>query len=192
MAVLKATQKVKPKATSNKTEAPKTSTKATSKTTDKKSGSKTPTVTEHELGQCAEEYNEISKQIKVLEERKKTLATIIKEGSIKYGTKDDKGSSYFEVNGFITGNVSKLSMSLDQTKGVEYLEKKGLGDLVDVETVKTINEDRLEKAVGEKRLTLEEVESFTIKKQSYQVSVKSVEAMPEVEQSNLALAAKKK
>ena len=92
----------------------------------------------------------------------------------------------------MTGNVSKVSMSLDQTKGVEYLEKKGLGDLVDVVEVKTINEERLEKAVGENRLTLEEVESFTEKKVSYQVSVKAVEDMPEVEQSDLALAAKKK
>ena len=97
-----------------------------------------------------------------------------KEGAVKFGTLDDKGSSYLEIDGYIAGNVSKVSMSLDQEKGVEYLEKKGLGDLIDVETVKTINEERLEKAVGDKRLTLKEVESFTNKKQTYQVSVKAV------------------
>lgn len=154
--------------------------------------SKTPVLTKKDIGACVAEYSEISKQIKVLEERKKLLATKIKEGAVKFGTLDDKGSSYFEVNGFIAGNVSKVSMSLDQTKGVEYLEKKGLGDLVDVVEVKTVNEERLEKAVSEKRLTLDEVEGFTTKKQSYQVSVKAVEEMPEVEQSNLALAASKK
>ena len=182
MALLKATTKAITKAV------------AKTPTTAKKSAPKkaTPTITKADIGKCAKEYSEVSQQIKVLEERKKTLATIIKEGSVKYGTTDDKGSSYLEVDGFITGNVSKVSMSLDHTKGVDYLEKKGLGDLIDVETVKTINEERLEKAVGEKRLTLDEVESFTTKKQSYQVSVKAVEEMPEVEQSNLALAAKKK
>lgn len=145
-----------------------------------------------DIGKFAQEYAEISSQIKVLDTRKKELATILKDGAVKYGTKDDNGSSYFEANGYITGNVSKVSMSLNQEKGVEYLEKKGLGDIVDIVEVKTINEDRLEKAVGEKRLTLEDVESFTEKKVSYQVSVKAVEDMPEVEQSNLALAASKK
>lgn len=182
MALLKATPKATTKAVEKK--APTTTKKSVAK--------KTSTITKADIGRCAKEYSEISQQIKVLEERKKTLSAIIKEGSVKYGTPDDKGSSYLEVDGFITGNVSKVSMSLDQTKGVDYLEKKGLGDLIDVETVKTINEERLEKAVGEKRLTLDEVESFTNKKQTYQVSVKAVEEMPEVEQSNLALAAKKK
>lgn len=178
MALLKAT----PKATAKVAEA------HTKKSAEKKSTS----ITKTDIGKCAKEYSEISQQIKVLEERKKELANIIKEGSVKYGTLDDKGSSYLEVNGFTCGNVSKVSMSLDQTKGVDYLEKKGLGDLIDVETVKTINEEKLEKAVGEKRLTLDEVESFTTKKQTYQVSVKVLEDMPEVEQSSLALAAKKK
>lgn len=163
------------------------------KSSAKKSGKKaTPVITKDEVGLMAKEYSEISKQIKVLEDRKKLLATQIKEGAVKYGTPDDKGSSYLEVNGFIAGNVCKMSMSLDHDKGVEYLEKKGLGDIVDVMQVKTINEEKLEKAVGEKRLSLADVESFTNKKQSYQVSVKPIEEMPEVEQSNLSLAAKRK
>ena len=167
-------------------------TVAGSKAPVKAKGGKTSALTKKEIGACAAEYAEVSKQIKVLEDRKKLLAAKIKDGAVKFGTLDDKGSSYLEVNGFIAGNVSKVSMSLDQKKGVEYLEKKGLGDLVDVEEVKTINEDRLEKAVSEKRLTLDEVEGFTNKTQSYQVSVKAVEEMPEVEQSNLSLAASKK
>lgn len=178
MAVLKAT--------------PKTALKSagTAKAPTKKSAVKG--YSKSDIGKFAQEYDEISSQIKILDTRKKELATILKEGAVKYGTKDDKGSSYVEVNGYMTGNVSKVSMSLDQTKGVEYLEKKGLGDLVDVVEVKTINEERLEKAVGENRLTLEEVDSFTNRNTTYQVSVKAVKDMPEVEQSDLALAAKKK
>lgn len=181
MAVLKAVNKVAPKAV--KTPAKKSVVRpAKGKVT----------MTKKDIGDCVKEYAELSKQIKVLTDKKNLLSAKIKEGAVKFGTLDDKGSSYLEVDGYIAGNVSKVSMSLDQEKGVEYLEKKGLGDLIDVETVKTINEERLEKAVGDKRLTLKEVETFTSKKQTYQVSVKAVEEMPEVEQSNLALAASKK
>lgn len=180
MAVLKVTPKTALKSAGTATKAPN------------KKKSVVKGYSKSDIGKFAQEYDEISSQIKILDARKKELAAILKEGAIQYGTKDDKGSSYVEVNGYMAGNVSKVSMSLDQTKGVEYLEKKGLGDLVDVVEVKTINEERLEKAVGENRLTLDEVESFTEKKVSYQVSVKAVEEMPEVEQSELALAAKKK
>lgn len=162
----------------------------TKKSAPKKAG-KTQ-MTQEDVGRLAKEYSEISAQMKVLDERKKELATLIKEGADKFGTEDDKGSKYLEVGGFVAGRIAKVSMSLDQTKGVEFLEAKGLGDLIDVETVKTINEDRLEKAVGEKRLTLADVDSFTNRKTQYQVSVKAVEDLPQVEQSNLALAAKNK
>ena len=166
--------------------------KKTPKTAPKKAKSATSGYTVEELGKAAQEYAEISAQMKIMDERKKALAKIIKDGAVKFGTKDDKGSSYLEVNSYVVGNVSKVSMSLDHEKGADYLEKKGLGDLVDVVTVKTINEDRLEKAVGDNRLTLQEVDSFTNRKVTYSVSVKSMEDMPVVEQSELAMAASKK
>lgn len=187
--VLKTAKKVEPTKT---TVTPlKSGKKAPSKSTKTSKPEKAKT-TKDDIGRLAQEYSDLSEQIKVLEARKKELANLIKDGADKFGVEDDKGSKYLEVNGFTCGRVAKVSMSLDQTKGVEFLEAKGLGDLVDVETVKTINEDRLEKAVGEKRITLKEVESFTNKKVSYQVSVKQTEEMPQVEQSNLALAAKSK
>lgn len=169
---------------------PKVEEKASSKAVKKTSGVKR--LTRGELGRCAEEYKEISSQIKVLDDRKKQLATLLKEGAVQYGVKDDKGSSFIEVNGYVVGNVCKVSMSIDQSKAVPFLEKKGLGDLVDVVEVRTVNEERLTKAVGEKRLTLREVESFTNKSNSYSVSVQKIEDMPEVEQSSLSLAASRR
>lgn len=162
--------------------------KAVSKT--QPSQGKKTSMTKKEIGACAAEYSDLLVQIKVLEDKKKLLAAKLKEGAIKYGTPDDKGSSYIEVNGFSVGNVSYVSMSLDQDKGVKFLEKKGLGDCIDI--VKCINEGQLEKAVSENRLTLDEVEGFTNRKQSFKVSVKAIKDMPEVETSSLALAASKK
>ena len=68
----------------------------------------------------------------------------------------------------------------------------GLGDVVDTVTVETVNEDKLQKAVQDKRISLDEVEKFTNVKVTYSVLVKEKEAMPEVEVSTAKVARKKK
>ena len=68
----------------------------------------------------------------------------------------------------------------------------GLGDVVDVVTTKVVNEDRLQSAVQDRRITLDVVQDFTNESVSYSVSVKEKAEMPEVEQSNLQVARKKK
>ena len=144
-----------------------------------------------DIGKMGKEYSEVSKQIKVLEERKKFLADTIKSQVEQVGVKDDKGSYYLEDENFIMGKVAKKSFKIDQDKAVETLESMGLGDVVDVVTVKTVNEDRLQRAVQEKRLTLDTVQDFTNESVSYSVLVKEKEIMPEVEQSTLQVAKKK-
>ena len=90
------------------------------------------------------------------------------------------------------GKVAKKSYKIDQDTAVETLESMGLGDVVDEVTVKTVNEDRLQKAVQEKRVTLDTVQDFTNETVSYSVSVKEKEVIPEVEQSTLKVARSKK
>lgn len=172
------------------TTVPTVTEKETKKATKKSTGSKATSYTQADIGRFAGEYAELSKQIKALEEKKKNLSELIKAGAEQFGTKDDKGSFYLEVNGYVAGKIAKMSMSIDQDAAVPFLKKKGLADVID--KIETVNQERLEKAVGAKRLTLNDVESFTNKKVSYQVSVKELEEMPEVEQSNLAPAAKRK
>ena len=138
------------------------------------------------------EYADISAQIKELEAKKKDLAEKIKQGAESFGVKDDKGSFYLESDNFIMGKVAKKSFKIDQDKAVQTLESMGLGDVVDVVTVKTVNEDKLQSAVQDKRITLEEVENFTSVSVSYSVSVKEKEEMPEVEVSTVQMAARKK
>lgn len=151
-----------------------------------------PVLSVEEIGKLGKEYAELSAQIKVLEDRKKDIANKIKDGAEQFGVKDDKGSFYLESDSHVLGKVIKKSFKIDQEKAVETLESMGLGDVVDVVTVKTVNEDRLQTAVQDKRISLDEVEDFTNVSTSYSVSVKEKEVMPEVEVSDLKVARKKK
>lgn len=158
----------------------------------KKNGKVAPMFTQEDIGKMGREYADISAQIKELEAKKKDLAEKIKQGAESFGVKDDKGSFYLESDNFIMGKVAKKSFKIDQDKAVQTLESMGLGDVVDVVTVKTVNEDKLQSAVQDKRITLEEVENFTSVSVSYSVSVKEKEEMPEVEVSTVQMAARKK
>lgn len=160
--------------------------------TKKESSSKIkPMFSEKDIISMGEEYVSISEQIKALTDKKKDLADKIKTGAEQFGVKDDKGSFYLESDNLMLGKVAKKSFSIEQDKAVETLESMGIGDVVDVVTVKTVNEDRLQVAVQEGRLKLKDVEDFTSISTSYSVSVKEKEAMPEVEQTTLKAARKK-
>ena len=151
-----------------------------------------PIFSAEDIGKMGKEYAEISAQIKMLEERKKALADKIKSGAEQFGVKDDKGSFYLENDSYIMGKVAKKSFSIDQDTAVKTLESMGLGDVVDEVVVKTVNEDRLQKAVQEKRLSFDIVQGFTTEKVSYSVSVQEKEVMPEVEVSTAKVAKRKK
>lgn len=153
---------------------------------------KDPMFSADDICKLGEEYVTISAQIKKLEEQKKALAEKIKEGAEKYGVKDDKGSFYLESDNIILGKVARKSFSVDQEKAVANLQARGLGDVLDEIVTVVVNEDRLQQAVQDKRLTLDEVEEFTNSKVSYSVLVKEKEEVPEVEQTNLKAARKKK
>lgn len=159
----------------------------------KKSDTKvTPMFTEDNVKSLGRQYADISSQIKALEEQKKALAEKIKQGAEQFGVKDDKGSFYLESEDLMMGKVAKKSFKIDQDKAVKTLESMGIGDVVDEVTVRTVNEDRLQQAVSDGRLSLDTVESFTNVSVSYSVMVKEKEAMLEVEQTTLKSAAKRK
>lgn len=150
-----------------------------------------PLITEEDVFSMAKEYADISAQIKTLETKKKALAESIKSGAEKFGTKDDKGSYYLENDDVICGKIAKKSFKINQEKAVAVLEEKGLNDVVDVVTVKTVNEDKLSSAVSLGRISLNDVDGFTDSSVSYSVSVKPKEEAPEIQKSNLQVAKKK-
>ena len=152
---------------------------------------KKPMFSSEDIGELGRQYAEISAQIKQLEERKKELAEKIKNGAEQFGVKDDKGSYFLESDFFIMGKVARKSFKIDQENAVSTLVSMGLGDVVDEVIVKTVNEDRLQQAVQDNRLSLDVVRGFTKESVSYSVSVKEKEDVPEVEQTTLKVAKKK-
>lgn len=158
----------------------------------KSKGAVTPMYSKEDVFRMGEEYDDLSTQIKTLDTRKKELSAKIKEGATQFGVKDDKGSSYLENDDFILGSVCKKSYSLQQDKAIDILERLGLGDVINVQTIKVVDEDKLNRAVQEGRISLNQVEEFTSVNTSYSVSVKRKEPMAEVEQTTFKSAARRK
>ena len=150
-----------------------------------------PILSEDDIAKLGREYAEISAQIKVLESKKKELAEKIKEGAEQFDVKDDKGSYYLENENHILGKVARKSFKIDQDKAVNMLQAMGIGDVIDVVTTNVVNEERLERAVQEGRLTFDTVEEFTKTSVSYSVLVKEKEVLSEVDQTTLKVAKKK-
>lgn len=136
-----------------------------------------------ELLKLGEMYNNLSKEIKILEEQKKHLASQIKESLKIIGVKDDSGSFYVEDDKFIIGSVAKKSMKIDNTKALEFIKQKNLFNLI--ETAEIVDEEGLLTAFDNGLITLDEIESFINTKINYSILVKEKEELPEVETSEL-------
>ena len=156
----------------------------------KKKSKVTSMFSKTDVQKLAEEYDNISKQMKELEAKKKELADKLKNCAEAMGVVDDKGSSYIDGDSYVIGRVAKRTVKINQEEGVAMLRNKGLLNCITEKTTYTVNEAEVEKAVAEEILTEEDVRSFTTINTTYSVSVKVKEDMPEVEVS--AVARKKK
>lgn len=139
------------------------------------------------------EYAQLSKQSKIIEDRKKVLSEAIKAYAQTNGTRDDKGSLYCESDYFTFGAQCKKSISLDEDKAMDFLESKGFTECI--RTVPKVDEDALEKRVSCGDITPEEFESITKSKVTYAVSIKAketVDEMPEVQQRETVAASRRK
>lgn len=146
-----------------------------------------------EIAQMAEQYSEISRQIKLLEDSKKNLSDRLKEASELIGVKDDKGSYYYDTGDFITGKVAKKSVKLNQDNAIALLKEKGLyKKCVDIQKVEVINEKALAYAVENGDISQKEFEDICDVKVTYSVSVQKKEEMPEVDTSHVLKAASRK
>lgn len=139
-----------------------------------------------DVQKLAEEYNNISKQMKELETKKKELADKLKSCAESMGVTDDKGSSYIDGDNYVVGRIAKHTVKINQEEGVSLLRERGLLNCITEKTSYTVNEAEVEKAVAEETLTEEDVRSFTTVSTSYSVSVKAKEEMPEVDVSAVA------
>ena len=142
------------------------------------------------IGAMLSEYDSLREQKKKIEDRMKYLADQIKANAEKVGVKDDKGSFYAEDEQFIYGKQCKKSVSFNQEKALSYFRDHGYDDCI--ATVEVINEEAVESRINTGDISFEDLEDITTTKVSYAIDLKRKEEMPEVEQTEVSIAASKK
>lgn len=142
------------------------------------------------IGAMLSEYDSLREQKKKIEDRMKYLADQIKANAEKVGVKDDKGSFYAEDERFIYGKQCKKSVSFNQEKALSYFRDHGYDDCIT--TVEVINEEAVESRINTGDISFEDLEDITTTKVSYAIDLKRKEEMPEVEQTEVPIAASKK
>jgi hypothetical protein len=142
------------------------------------------------IDSLVQQYQELKDQEKVIADRKKRLADEIKAYADACGVQDDKGSIYCENDSFFFGKQCKKSISFS-AKAVEFLKNAGLNNCIKV--VETVNDDEVEKAVTQGKLTLEELESITETKTTYAIDVRpKSKVVDTVEETTVLSASTKK
>ena len=142
------------------------------------------------IGAMLSEYDSLREQKKKIEDRMGYLANQIKANAEKVGVKDDKGSFYAEDEQFIYGKQCKKSVSFNQEKALSYFRDHGYDDCIT--TVEVINEEAVENRINTGDISFEDLEDITTTKVSYAIDLKRKEEMPEVEQTEVPIAASKK
>lgn len=152
-------------------------------------------VTKKEGAQIASkvaEYDELRLQKKVIDERMKVLAKEIKDYSVVYGVKDDKGSYYVENDDFIFGQQCKKSVKLDNDKVIEYFKSNGLKDYILMKEY--VPEEEVERLSSNGTIPYEDLEGLCKITSTSSIMVKMKEKVTaEVEEHEvLPIAASKK
>ena len=137
-----------------------------------------------------QEYYRLREEAKTIKNRMDALAKEIKEYASANGVKDDKGSTYCDNGTFMFGQQAKKSVSFKKDVAIVFFKSKGLLDAIKITEV--IDEDAVEKYIGEGLITFEDLESITETKVTYAIDLKKKEDMPVVEETTVAIAASKK
>ena len=139
---------------------------------------------------AVEEYLLLRDQESSIKKRKEFLANLIKEDAEKNGSMDDKGSYYHSNDLAQWGKQAKHSIKLNEERAMQYIKDNELTHCITV--VEIINEDALEQEISCGGIPLEDFELLTDKKTSYSVVVTKKDAMVDVEESTIKLAAQRK
>lgn len=119
------------------------------------------------------EYVRLCEEEKRIKERKEKIAKSLKDYAAEKGERDDKGSSYFERDSYIVGNVARKSISFDTEKAIKFFRRKGFPECV--KEVEVIDSDAVEELISSGDITVEDLERITETKVSYSILVKPVE-----------------
>lgn len=131
------------------------------------------------------EYVRLREEKKSIEARMAQISEALKQYAEDKGQKDDKGSFYFERDGYMIGKQARKSMTFDVDKATKFFRKRGYPECIS--TVEQINYDAVEELLDTGEITIEELEKITNTKVSYSISIIPVEEVTdEVEETTVS------
>lgn len=119
------------------------------------------------------EYVRLREEKKSIEARMTQISDALKQYAEDKGQKDDKGSFYFERDGYMIGKQARKSMTFDVDKATKFFRKRGYPECIT--TVEQINPDAVEELLDTGEITIEDLEKITNTRVSYSIDIKPVE-----------------
>lgn len=120
-----------------------------------------------------QEYVRLREEKKRIDARLSQISEALKQYAEYKGQKDDKGSYYFERDGYSVGKQARKSITFDLDKAVKFFRKRGYPECI--VTREEIDMDAVNELFSEGEITEEDLEKITNTKVTYSIDIKPVE-----------------
>lgn len=140
------------------------------------------------LARLANEYDTLRVKKTQYDKRMKEIADVLKSYAQNHGVQDDAGSFYVDVDGYTFGAQCRKSVKFN-ADAAKKLMSMGFDDCVTM--VPEIDEESVKSHVDDGSITLATLEEITTVSESFAITVKATEEMPEVQQTEVAASRKK-
>lgn len=119
------------------------------------------------------EYVRLREEKKRIDSRLSQISKVLKQYAEDKGQKDDKGSYYFERDGYSVGKQARKTITFDTEKAVKFFRKRGYPECI--VTREEIDMDAVNELFSEGEITEEDLEKITNTNISYSISINPVE-----------------
>ena len=120
-----------------------------------------------------QEYVRLREEKKRIDARLSQISNALKQYAEDKGQKDDKGSYYFERDGYSVGKQARKSITFDLDKAVKFFRKRGFPECI--VTREEIDMDAVNELFSEGEITEEDLEKITNTTVTYSIDIKPVE-----------------
>lgn len=120
-----------------------------------------------------QEYVRLREEKKRIDARLSQISKELKQYAEDKGQKDDKGSYYFERDGYSVGKQARKSITFDLDKAVKFFRKRGYPECI--VTREEIDMDAVNELFSEGEITEEDLEKITNTTVTYSIDIKPVE-----------------
>lgn len=120
-----------------------------------------------------QEYVRLREEKKRIDARLSQISNALKQYAEDKGQKDDKGSYYFERDGYSVGKQARKSITFDLDKAVKFFRKRGYPECI--VTREEIDMDAVNELFSEGEITEEDLEKITNTTVTYSIDIKPVE-----------------